>query len=128
MHDMTLCIKHLNDKMLTIYRFVFISVMSALIAALGGVGCNMYAQSDLDITLRHLGISIDKLEDLSVLNEIDIDEPYRAIINITGIDVMPTSKYKDIPAWIEVYAVLPETTDAPYRIFRTPRTSRPVSE
>ena len=85
------------------YRILIIRILIALILIIGGGNCKMYAQSDLDITLQQLGISKEKLTDLSELDEIVIDEPNRAIVNITGIDVMPTSKYQDVQAWMEVF-------------------------
>ena len=84
-------------------RLLFRLVLIALMLVFGGNTCKIFAQSELDITLQHLGISKEQLNDLSGLDEIVIDEPNRAIVNITGINVMPTSKYKDIQAWMEVF-------------------------
>lgn len=85
------------------YRYLLNLVLIALFLTIEGDRCKMYAQSDLAMALNHLGIDKEDQNDWSDLDKIVIDEPIRAIVNITGIDKMPTSKYREVQAWMEVY-------------------------
>lgn len=60
-------------------------------------------KTDFDLKLDELAISANNCNNLSNVSTIQIAEPQYAYANITGTSVLPTSKYDNIHAYIDLY-------------------------